>query len=182
LDQAKAAEFKAHVILGIIVAFVVCLGVFVLGALKVHHTWPAFFIMIFFFLGGANVQNLPKIMIGAITGLLFGFLLLMAAVPAMTALGPTLGLLACVFVVIFLFVAMGVFIPHMFNDYAFAYFTIALIFAGEAATMAPAAIVKEYVTWGLTALLGGGGILACIIICVSLARKVGLLPPAEAGH
>ncbi len=183
MDPIKKISIKAHFFLGLIVATMVCLGVIVIGALGVEATWPAFFIMISFFITGADVNNLPKIVIGAITGLLLSFLLLIAAAPAMAALGATLGLLILVWLVVFLIVFGGEFLPQAFNDFAFIYFTIALIFAAEAATMTPAAIVSEYVTWALTAVLGGGGILAGIIGCITLARKVGLLPPAAAsGH
>ncbi len=183
MDPIKKISMKAHLTLGIIIATVVCLGVVVIGALGVHATWPAFFIMISFFITGANVKNLPSIFIGCITGLILAFLLLIAATPTMAAIGPTLGLLVLVWLVVFLIVFGQEFLPQAFNNFAFIYFTIALIFAGEAATMTPAAIVSEYLVWALTAILGGGGILACIIGGITLARKASLLPPADAsGH
>ena len=182
MDPIKKISIKAHFFLGLIVATIVCIGVYVLGLFGIHATWPAFFMMISFFITGADVANLPKIAIGCVTGLLLAFLLLLAAVPSMTALGATFGLLILVWIVVFSIVFGGEFVPYAFNDFAFIYFTIALIFAGQAATMTPAQIVSQYVTWGLTALLGGGGILACIIAGITLARKAGLIPPAEAGH
>lgn len=182
MDPIKKISVKAHFFLGLIIATIVCLGVFIIGALGIHATWPAFFIMISFFISGADVKNLPNIFIGCITGLILAFLLLIAATPTMTVLGATLGLLVLVWIIVFTIVFGKEFVPQAFNDYAFVYFTIALIFAAEAATMTPAAIVSEYVTWGLTAILGGGGILAGIICCITLARKASLLPPADAGH
>lgn len=183
LDPIKKISIKAHFFLGIIIATIVCLGVVVIGALGIHATWPAFFIMISFFITGADVKNLPSIFIGCLTGLILAFLLLIAATPTMAALGATLGLLVLVWLVVFVIVFGKEFAPKAFNDFAFIYFTIALIFAAEAAKMTPAAIVSEYVTWALTAILGGGGILAGIIGCITLARKAGLLPPADAsGH
>lgn len=183
MDPIKKISIKAHFVLGIIIATIVCLGVVVIGALGVEATWPAFFIMISFFITGANVKNLPNIFIGAITGLLLSFVLLIAATPAMAALGSTLGLLVLVWLVVFLIVFGKEFLPQAFNDFAFIYFTIALIFAASAATMTPAAIISEYITWALTAVLGGGGILTGIICCITLARKAGLIPPAAAsGH
>jgi len=142
LDPIKKISMKAHFFLGIIIATVVCLGVVVIGALGVHATWPAFFVMISFFITGANIKNLPNIFIGCITGLILAFLLLMAATPTMAAIGPTLGLLVLVWTVVFLIVFGKEFLPQAFNDFAFVYFTIALIFAGEEATMTPAAIVS----------------------------------------
>ncbi len=183
MDPMKKISIKAHFFLGLIIATIVCLGVVVIGALGIHATWPAFFIMISFFITGADVKNLPSIFIGCITGLVLAFLLLIAATPTMAALGATVGLLVLVWIVVFTIVFGKEFVPQAFNDFAFIYFTIALIFAAEAATMTPAAIVSQYVTWALTAILGGGGILAGIIVCITLARKAGLLPPAAAsGH
>lgn len=181
MDPIKKISVKAHFFLGLIIATIVCLGVFILGLVGIHATWPAFFMMISFFITGADVKNLPSIAIGAVTGLILAFLLLMMAVPTMTALGPTAGLLLLIWIIIFLIVFGGEFVPQAFNNFAFIYFTIALIFAGEAATMTPAALVNQYVVWGLTALLGGGGILACIILGIAAARKAGLIPPADAG-
>lgn len=183
MDPIRKITIKAHLFLGLIIATVVCLGVFVLGELGIHATWPAFFVMISFFITGADVKNLPRIFIGAVTGLILAYLLLMFAVPSITAFGPTLGLLLLVWIIIFAIIFGGVFVPHALNDFAFIYFTIALIFAGEAAKMTPAALISEHVTWGLTAILGGGGILACIIGSIALARKAGVIPPADAaGH
>jgi len=184
LDPIKKISIKAHFILGLIIATMVCLGVFIIGALGIHATWPAFFVMISFFISGADVKNLPNILIGSLTGLILAFLLLIAATPTIAAIGPTLGILLLVWIVVFSIVFGKEFVPKAFNDFAFIYFTIALISAAEAATMTPAAIISEYVTWGLTAIIGGGGILAGIIFCITLARKYGLLPPAgaEEGH
>jgi hypothetical protein len=182
MDPIKKISIKAHLFLGLIIATIVCLGVVIIGALGVHATWPAFFVMISFFITGADIKNLPGIFIGSITGLILAFLLLMAATPTMAVIGPTLGIVVLVWLIVFLIVFGQEFLPQAFNNFAFIYFTIALIFAGEAATMAPAAIVSEYVTWALTAILGGGGILASIIGCITLARKAGLLPPAGASE
>ncbi|MBP1761399.1 MAG: cation transport ATpase [Firmicutes bacterium] len=182
MDPIKKISVKAHFFLGLIIATIVCLGVVVIGALGIEATWPAFFVMISFFITGASVKNLPSIFIGSITGLILAFLLLIAATPTMAALGPTLGLLLLVWLIVFSIVFGQEFLPQAFNNFAFIYFTIALIFAGEAATMTPAAILSEYVTWALTAILGGGGILAGIIGCITLARKAGLLPPAGASE
>ncbi len=182
MDPIKKISIKAHFWLGLIIATVVCIGVFILGALGIHATWPAFFMMISFFITGADVKNLPSIAIGAVTGLVLAFLLLLAAIPVTTALGATFGLLVLVWLIIFLIVFGGEFVPQAFNNFAFIYFTIALIYADQAATMTPAEIVNQYVTWGLTALLGGGAILGTIILCIAGARKAGLVPPADAGQ
>ena len=177
MNPTKKNSVKEQFFQGLIIATIVCIGVFIIGALGIEATWPAFFIMISFFITGADVKNLPNIFGGCITGLILAFLLLLAAMPTMTALGETLGVLVLVWIIVFSMVFGQEFVPQAFNDFAFIYFTLALIFAAKALTMTHAAIASEYLTWGLTAILGGGGILAGIIICITLARKAGLLPP-----
>ncbi|HZK87066.1 MAG TPA: hypothetical protein VFC40_03800, partial [Syntrophomonas sp.] len=127
MDPMKKISVKAHFFLGLIIATIVCIGVFIIGALGIEHTWPAFLIMISFFMTGANVKNLPNIFIGSITGLILAFVLLIAAAPTMEALGATFGLLVLVWIVVFLIVFCKEFVPMAFNDFAFIYFTIALI-------------------------------------------------------
>jgi len=184
MDQMKKISVKAHLTLGIIIATIVCLGVIVIGAVDAKAaTWPAFFVMISFFITGADIKNLPSIFIGSVTGLIISFLLLVASAPMMAACGATGGLLILVWLAVFIIVFGGEFLPQAFNNFAFIYFTITLIFAAEAAKMTPAAIVSEYLIWALTAVIGGGLILAGIIGCITLARKAGLVPPADAsGH
>ena len=63
MDQAKLISLKIHMILGLVIATCVVLGVYVMGLFGIHMVWPAFFIMISFFLMGADVKNLPTIMI-----------------------------------------------------------------------------------------------------------------------
>lgn len=188
-------------ILGLVIATCVVLGVYVMGLFGIHMVWPAFFIMISFFLMGADVKNLPTIMIGAISGLVFAFLLCTALTPLQNAIGDPAATLLLVWIAVFLIAALGEVLPHVCNNYAFAYFTIALAVipllieqAIGAAMMEgvtdPAALadlsakvlVGNSVEWGLVALLGGGGVLALIIACITLLRKAGVLPPAEAGH
>ncbi len=201
MDQAKLISLKIHMILGLVIATCVVLGVYVMGLFGIHMVWPAFFIMISFFLMGADVKNLPTIMIGAISGLVFAFLLCTALTPLQNAIGDPAATLLLVWIAVFLIAALGEVLPHVCNNYAFAYFTIALAVipllieqAIGAAMMEgvtdPAALadlsakvlVGNSVEWGLVALLGGGGVLALIIACITLLRKAGVLPPAEAGH
>lgn len=67
LDPIKKNSVKAYFFLGLIIATVVSLGVLIIGALGIHDVWPAFFIMISFFITGADIKNLPNIFIGCIT-------------------------------------------------------------------------------------------------------------------
>jgi len=188
-------------VLGLIIATCVVLGVYVMGLFGVHQVWPAFFIMISFFLMGADVKNLPTIMIGAICGLIFAVILAAALTPLGAAIGELPATLLLVWIFVFVIAALGEVLPHVCNNFAFAYFTIALILIPEIAagavgeaiksgmtdpgaigSAALSAIISNSVTWGLTAILGGGAVLALIITFITLARKAGILPPAEAGH
>ncbi len=201
MDQAAKIAFKAHLILGLIIATVVCIGVFVLGALGIHATWPAFFVMISFFITGADIKNLPSIFIGAIFGLVVAILLVTALTPLGAAIGELPATLLLVWIVIFIIAGFGTVVPQACNNFAFTYFTIALIeipviaekAVGEAlksgmtdpaaiAAAASSAVMSNTLTWGLTAILGGGCILGAIILLITLARKAGILPPAEAAH
>jgi len=201
LDQAKLISLKVHIILGLVIATAVVLGVYVMGLLGIHAVWPAFFIMISFFLMGADVKNLPTIMIGAVAGLVFAFLLVTALTPLQQSIGDPAATLLLVWIAVFIIAALGEVLPHICNNYAFAYFTIALALIpyivneeiaaavkggvtdpAALADVAAKAVVSNSVTWGLTAILGGGAVLAVIIACITLLRKAGVLPPAEAGH
>jgi hypothetical protein len=201
LDQAKLISLKAHIILGLIIASCVVLGVYIMGLFGIHAVWPAFFIMISFFLMGADIKNLPTIFVGAISGLIFALLLATALTPLQQSIGDPAATLLLVWIAVFVIAALGEVLPMVCNNFAFAYFTVALIeipvvaekAIGAAvqsgmtdpaaiAAAASSAVVSSSVTWGLTALLGGGCVLAVIITLITLCRKAGILPPAEAGH
>ena len=201
MDQAKWISLKIHIILGLVIATCVVLGVYIMGLFGIHMVWPAFFIMISFFLMGADVKNLPTIMIGAVSGLVFAFLLATFLTPLQQSIGDPAATLLLVWIAVFVIAALGEVLPYICNNYAFAYFTIALIeipvvaekAVGAAlqsgvtdpaalAQAASKAVVSSSITWGLTAVLGGGAVLAVIITCITLLRKAGVLPPAEAGH
>lgn len=201
MDQAKLISLKIHMILGLIIATCVVLGVYVMGLFGIHAVWPAFFVMISFFLMGADVKNIPTIMVGAVSGLIFAFLLATALTPLQASIGDPAATLLLVWIAVFVIAALGEVLPMVCNNYAFAYFTIALIeipvvaekAIGAAmqsgvtdpaaiAAAASSAVISSSVTWALTAVLGGGAVLAVIITCITLGRKAGILPPAEAGH
>ena len=103
----------------------------VLGIFKIEQGWPAYLTLLFFFEKNGDVKNLPNIFVGAAVGLL-----LAALVPiTVGAIAPTVGVLAgsliVVFIAIFLIIALGDVAHMLFNNYAFVYFTIALIFAKQ---------------------------------------------------
>jgi hypothetical protein len=144
---------KKTLIAAVIVAAWLCVTIVILGIFKIHHVWPALLTLLFFFEKGGDVKNLPNIFVGAVVGLL-----LAALVPiAVGAIAPTVGVLAgsliVVFVLVFLIIILGDVAHMFFNNYAFVYFTIALIFGKEQLT----------VQWLIVLVAGGifftGGIL-----------------------
>jgi len=126
---------KKTLIAAVIVAAWLCVTIVVLGIFKIHHVWPALLTLLFFFEKGGDVKNLPNIFVGAVVGLL-----LAALVPiAVEAIAPTVGVLGgsliVVFILVFLIIALGDIAHMFFNNYAFVYFTIALIFGKEQLTV-----------------------------------------------
>lgn len=214
----KKISIKAHFFLGLIIATCVCVGVWIMGLIGWHATWPAFFVMISFFITGADVKLIPSILASAILGLVIALVFFLTNAAFVAALGPLMGILIPVWVIVFAIAFLGDphLMPKLFNNYAFIFFTAALMLAGElgagaaeagkaageaagaaavaagnaanAAALGQAAgqsaassfLVSHFVTFGLTAVLGGGGVLLAILTLISLARKAGLIPPADA--
>jgi len=126
---------KKTLIAAVIVAALLCVTIVILGIFKIHHVWPALLTLLFFFEKDRDVKNLPNIFVGSAVGLL-----LAALVPiAVGAIAPTVGLLGgsliVVFIAVFLIIALGDVAHMLFNNYAFVYFTIALIFGKEQLTV-----------------------------------------------
>ena len=122
---------KKTIIAAVVVAAWLCVTLVVLGIFKIESGWPAFLTLLFFFEKNGDVKNLPNIFVGAAVGLL-----LAALVPiAVGAIAPTVGVLGgsliVVFIAVFLIIALGDIAHMLYNNYAFVYFTIALIFAKQ---------------------------------------------------
>ena len=181
----KKISIKAHLFLGLIIATCVCLGVFIMWSLGIHAVWPAFFAMISFFITGADVQKIPSILISAVVGLAIALLFMILATPFAMALGnEVLAQLILIWIVVFAIAFLGD--PHpmpiCFNNYAFIYFTAALMLVPEIIQAAMAgSLYALFGTWMATAVLGGGGVLALILFLITMARKAGLIPPEDAG-
>lgn len=165
MSEKHKMSLKDNTIIALIVSIMVIATVIVLGIFKVSTVWPAFFIMIFFFLGGANIKNLPSIFAGS----LFGILMTSGLLVSVAALTPKIGqkpaLLLLIFIIIFLLVQLKDVVPLLFNDYAISYFTIALIYAQK----------QDPITWGLVTILGGTFLLGGVILLIKLCKKIKLL-------
>jgi hypothetical protein len=144
---------KKTLIAAVIVAAWLCVTIVILGIFKIHHVWPALLTLLFFFEKGGDVKNLPNIFVGAVVGLLLASLVPIAVEAIAPAVGVLAGSLIVVFVLVFLIIILGDVAHMFFNNYAFVYFTIALIFGKEQLT----------VQWLIVLVAGGifftGGIL-----------------------
>jgi hypothetical protein len=146
---------KETVIAGIIVGVWLVLTLIILSQFGISQGWPAFLTLLFFFESGTKTENLKNIFVGAAVGILLAAVMPSSASVLAPVLGMEPALLLVVFVIVFLIIALGDVAHMFFNNYAFAYFTVALIFPQQAT-----------LEWLAVLILGGifftGGILAII--------------------
>jgi hypothetical protein len=117
--------------------------------------WPAFMVMIFFFMEHMDPKKIPHILIGGLCGIAC----IVGAKFFITALAPSLGLEAAtilfVVVVVYSIVAFGEMVPKVFNNYAFMYLTV----SGVAAKLPD----PNPFLWMAIELVGGIALLAGIV-------------------
>ena len=110
--------------------------------------WPAFMVMIFFFIAHEDIKQAPSILIGGLAGILCVILIGMFV----DALKPVMGHEAAKLIFIGLFVYAIILlkdaIPYVFNSYAFMFFLVSAI-----ATQTPK--VNPYVCMGVELVIGG---------------------------
>ena len=134
--MAEKKGFKKDTLIAaVVVSAWLCVTLVVLGALKIHHAWPAMLTLLCFFEQKGNVKILPNILIGAAVGLVLAGL-----VPFIVPfIAPKTGVLAAtiliVFIMVFLIIMLGDVAHLVFNNYGFMYFTIAMIFGKEQLTV-----------------------------------------------
>ncbi len=168
--EGKKGISTLKLVAGISVAIWILVTIEILGRCGIHQVWPAALVVLFFFLGHADTKNIPNIFVGGVVGLLMA-----AALPiCVTFLVPTLGLKASIYVMVgimvFCIVALGDLLHIAFNDYNFAYFTIALIFHEQLT-----------VHWLATLLLAGPFFLFTVLYSIKFAMKaLAKAPAAEA--
>lgn len=138
--------------------------------------WPAFMVMIFFFVEHMAIEKASHILVGGA----FGIALVFAAKVFVTGLAPSLGVepatILFVVVVVYAIVALGEIVPMLFNNYAFMFLTVSAL---AAKTPDPNPLL-----WMAVELLGGALLLAGIVVIGKIMAAQGLAPaPAEAeGH
>jgi hypothetical protein len=93
--------------------------------------WPAFMVMIFFFISHEDIGRAPHILVGGLAGIVCLILIR----EFVELLGPSIGLEAAKLTFIGLFVYAIVLlkdaIPYVFNSYAFMFFLVSALAAKE---------------------------------------------------
>ena len=130
----------------LLVAFIILFEI-ILARLSLP-AWPAFMVMIFFFVVHEDTKQAPGILIGGIAGIVCVILSGMF----IEALQPVIGHEAAKLIFIGLFVYAIVLlqhaIPYVFNSYAFMFFLVS-------ALALPSAKVSPYVWMGIELVVGG---------------------------
>lgn len=155
---------KQTIITGLIVAFWLCLTLFILNLFNIHDGWPAYLVLTLFTLGSKKIESLKPIFIGSAVGILIA----VGIVKSVTFLTLNLGInklistLIIVFIAVFLIIVLEDLTPSLFNGYSFIYFTIALIPAEQAV-----------LTWLITLFAGGAFFVGGIILLLKLTARLG---------
>lgn len=145
---------KQHFIQTILFAAWLTLCNIIFTEMHIHHTWPAFFICIFYFAFGLNPARVKEIYAGSISGLVFGFLL----IPYLGAVSPVLGgamaLHSFIFLVLFIILMLGPVAHTYVNPISFTYALMCLIHVNE--------IQESIFEWGVMTVIGGSLIIGGI--------------------
>jgi hypothetical protein len=111
----------------LLVAFIIVFEI-ILARLNLP-AWPAFMVMIFFFVVHEDVRLAPNILIGGLAGILCVILI----EEFIAALGPSMGAEAAKLLFIGIFVYLIVLlkdaIPYVFNSFAFMFFLVSALAA-----------------------------------------------------
>lgn len=151
MEQKHVMSMRDMGILGVVVAFLICLEIYILSLLELP-VWPAAFTLIFFFEGHLAKDNIKNILVGGSVGLVVVQVVL-ALVPKVTvwllplfkpdvaALAPDqikaamtvaaghaalMGILCMVFIFLAVFIGLMETYHIVFNNYAIGFFTIAM--------------------------------------------------------
>lgn len=117
--------------------------------------WPAFLVMICFFMEHMNVQKISAIIIGGLCGIAA----IVGAKVFVTLLAPSLGVelatLLFVVIAVYAIVAFGELAPRFFNNYAFLFLTVSAL-AAKLPEPKP-------LHWMAIAALAGGALIAGVV-------------------
>jgi len=155
-EKLKGTTIK----LGVVVASLICVMLFAFKALGLHDIWPASLLLLFFFENGAKREKVKSIFSGATVGLLAALGLFHGVESLAPLLGLQASIYALVFLAIFLLIVLGDVSHTLFNNYAFCYFTVALIFP-EQSTL----------KWLFALYAGGAFLLIGVTYFISMIHK-----------
>ena len=147
---------KSRLIFGLFLIIVIAIGEIVFHLLHVP-SWPAYLIMIFFFMANMDKKQALNMLVGGAFGILM-IIIARFAIVALMGAGLDQFVSTLIFIIIFVYciVALGEVIPFLFNNYAF------MAFLFTATYMTVPNPVNPFVLAAV--LLAGGGIFILAIL------------------
>jgi hypothetical protein len=166
MSMAAVKFDKTRLIFGLFLIVLIVIGEIVLDTFKLP-SWPAFMIMVFFFVEHMDIKKAPNILVGGLFGIACIVLIKFFIEALAPFLGPDLPKLIFIVVVVYAIVAFGEMLPILLNNYAFMY----LIVSGVAArTPDPNPFI-----WMAVEVVGGGifiaGIMGILKLLGAMAKK-----------
>jgi len=161
---------KDRLVFGAILLVLIAVGEIVLHLLHVP-AWPAFFIMIFFFVGHMDMKQVPAMLVGGPFGIL-NIIAVKIVVGLLMGLGLAqfTSILIYILFFVFLIIVLGEGIPVLFNNYAFMAFLFTATYMKTPEPANPFVLVAIMVV--------GGGI---FVFCIqSIVKFLGKLAAAKA--
>lgn len=153
---------KESIMAGLVVAIWVVILCFVAGAFKISTTWPAFLVMITFFLTDLNPKNLINILVGGCAGLLSTPLFYKLLVTLIPSIGQSVAILLLVFLFVFVIIGLKEFFPILFNNYFMLCWTVSLIIPIQQ---------QATFTWIGVMIIGGLGVVGGILGTLHLLTR-----------
>lgn len=138
---------KHNVLFGFLLVVFIIVFEIVLAHLSLP-AWPAFMVMIFFFVAHEDVKLAPNILIGGLAGIVCVVLLKEFHSVFDPSIGSEAAKLAFVGLFVYAIVMLQNAIPYVFNSYAFMFFLVAAL-AEKASSQSP------YLWMGVEFVVGG---------------------------
>ena len=137
---------KKSILFGfLLVAFIIAFEI-ILARLS-FPAWPAFMVMIFFFVVHEDTKQAPNILIGGLAGIVCVVLCGMFIKALQSVMGHEAAKLLFIGLFVYSIVLLQHAIPYIFNSYAFMFFLVA-------ALALPTAKVSPYVWMGIELVVG----------------------------
>ena len=147
---------KKSVLFGfLLVAFIIVFEI-ILASLSLP-AWPAFMVMIFFFVVHEDTKQGPPIVIGGLAGIFCAVLSEMFIDALMPVMGHEAAKLLFIGLFVYAIVLLKDAIPYVFNSYAFMFFLVSAI-ARPSATVSPFVWMAVELVVGVIFILGILGI------------------------